>query len=67
MIKPSKIISLVFIILFSFIISLSPAISLNGPCGEYHGHELYKGPKGGCYYINKNGNKTYVDRGYCNC
>jgi hypothetical protein len=23
------------------------------------------GPKGGCYYINKNGNKTYVDRSLC--
>ncbi|SFZ72743.1 hypothetical protein [Chitinimonas taiwanensis] len=23
------------------------------------------GPKGGCYYINKNGNKTYVDRALC--
>jgi hypothetical protein len=23
------------------------------------------GPKGGCYYINKNGKKTYVDRSLC--
>lgn len=23
------------------------------------------GPRGGCYYINGNGNKTYVDRGLC--
>lgn len=23
------------------------------------------GERGGCYYINKHGNKTYVDRGYC--
>jgi len=37
------------------------------PCGEYKGHPLYRGPKGGCYYINGNGNKTYVDRGLCNC
>ncbi len=22
-------------------------------------------PKGGCYYINSNGNKTYVDRSFC--
>lgn len=29
--------------------------------------KYYKdGPKGGCYYINSNGNKTYVDRSYCN-
>ena len=24
-----------------------------------------QGPRGGCYYINSNGNKTYVDRGFC--
>jgi len=36
-------------------------------CGTYNGHTLYKGPKGGCYYINSNGNKTYVDRSYCDC
>ncbi|MBS1572297.1 MAG: hypothetical protein JST62_07895 [Bacteroidetes bacterium] len=26
----------------------------------YKGHPVYKGPKGGKYYINKNGNKTYI-------
>lgn len=26
----------------------------------------YKGPRGGCYYINSNGNKTYVSRSMCN-
>jgi hypothetical protein len=25
-----------------------------------------RGPKGGCYYINSNGNKVYVDRSLCN-
>lgn len=24
-----------------------------------------RGPRGGCYYINSNGNKTYVDRSLC--
>ncbi|MDC7683853.1 hypothetical protein PQU92_11230 [Asticcacaulis sp. BYS171W] len=24
-----------------------------------------RGKRGGCYYINKNGNKTYVDRSLC--
>ena len=33
----------------------------------YNGHELYQGSKGGCYYLNKNGNKTYVERSYCDC
>ncbi len=26
----------------------------------------YRGPRGGCYYINSNGNKSYVDRSLCN-
>ncbi len=26
----------------------------------------YRGPRGGCYYINSNGNKTYVSRNLCN-
>ena len=25
-----------------------------------------RGSRGGCYYINSNGNKTYVDRSFCN-
>ncbi|WP_299444086.1 hypothetical protein [uncultured Aquimarina sp.] len=25
-----------------------------------------RGSRGGCYYINSNGNKTYVDRSICN-
>lgn len=36
-------------------------------CGSYNGNKLYKGPNGGCYYINSNGNKTYVDGSYCDC
>ena len=28
-------------------------------------HVYITGPKGGCYYINKNGKKTYVDRALC--
>lgn len=37
------------------------------PCGSHNGHPLYRGPKGGCYYYNDRGNKTYVDRKECNC
>jgi len=36
-------------------------------CGIYNGKVVYTGPLGGCYYINSNGNKTYVDRSYCSC
>lgn len=28
---------------------------------------LFVGPEGGCYYVNSNGNKSYVDRSDCNC
>lgn len=28
-------------------------------------HTYITGPRGGCYYINRNGNKTYVDRDLC--
>ena len=34
---------------------------------KYKEHTLYRGKRGGCFYINDNGNKTYVDRSYCNC
>ncbi|NGM73810.1 hypothetical protein [Sphingobacterium sp. SGL-16] len=30
------------------------------------GRTYIHGPRGGCYYINKNGGKTYVDRSLCN-
>lgn len=36
-------------------------------CGTHNGKELWTGPRGGCYYKNSNGNKTYVDRSECNC
>jgi hypothetical protein len=38
-----------------------------GGCGTHNGKSLNKGPQGGCYYINSNGNKTYVSRSECNC
>lgn len=32
-----------------------------GGCpSSYNGHTVYTGPRGGCYYINKNNNKTYI-------
>lgn len=36
-------------------------------CGFHNGKQLWTGPRGGCYYKNSNGNKTYVDRSECNC
>ncbi len=33
---------------------------------KYRTYRKYRsGPRGGCYYINSNGKKTYVDRSYC--
>lgn len=29
------------------------------------GRVYIRGPRGGCYYINGNGNKTYVDHSFC--
>lgn len=36
-------------------------------CGTHSGNQLYKGPRGGCYYYNTNDNKTYVDECECDC
>jgi len=34
---------------------------------RYTSYRSYiRGPRGGCYYINSNGNKTYVSRSMCN-
>ena len=33
----------------------------------YMGKELHSNPQGGCYYINFNYNKSYVDSSFCNC
>ena len=30
--------------------------------GTYKGKKVFTGSRGGKYYINKNGNKTYIDR-----
>lgn len=38
---------------------------VDAPVRSYNGHVLQIGPRGGCYYINSNGNKTYVDRSFC--
>jgi hypothetical protein len=38
------------------------------PCGTYNGRNLYKGEKGGCYYLKtKKKVKVYVDKKHCNC
>lgn len=43
----------------------SPAAAT--PCGYHNGYQLHRGPQGGCYYINSNGNKVYVGHEECNC
>lgn len=34
-------------------------------CRTVKGRAYYIGPRGGCFYCNSNGNKTYVDRSVC--
>ena len=59
------------IILSSFVISCEDSSSSSdsssyGATDCYHNDKLlFTGPQGGCYYINSNGNKTYVDRSEC--
>lgn len=36
------------------------------PARKSTSRKYIRGPRGGCYYINGNGNKTYVDRSLCN-
>jgi hypothetical protein len=44
----------------------SPSESSSGGARRSSGgRQLHVGPRGGCYYINGNGNKTYVDRSEC--
>jgi hypothetical protein len=43
-----------------------PALSAPPPTRSGGGSRHYiTGPRGGCYYINRNGNKTYVDHSFC--
>jgi hypothetical protein len=58
-----------YLFLLIAILSLGSCSSsgVDASCGTYNGKTLYKGPNGGCYYNNSNGNKTYVDRSYCKC
>ncbi len=43
------------------------SLNVDTKCREYNGKPLFIGKSGGCYYINSNGNKTYVERDLCNC
>lgn len=42
----------------------APQTAFARGCGP-SGADLQQGPRGGCYYINRNGNKTYVERDCC--
>ncbi len=43
--------------------TISSSVRSSRTSSSYNNY--YLGPRGGCYYINSNGNKTYVDRSYC--
>ncbi len=54
---------LISILLFiSFIVGLAIQFHVENKPDYYNGHELIKGAQGVSYYINSNGNKTYVVR-----
>ncbi|WP_460978672.1 hypothetical protein [Spirosoma knui] len=42
------------------------AVDIECTGSTYNGHQLNRSPKG-CYYININGNRTFVDSTFCNC
>jgi endonuclease G, mitochondrial len=46
---------------------MNSPLAIEAVCRLYNGKPLYIGPKGGCYYINSNNNKTYIDRALCGC
>jgi len=38
------------------------------PCGKYNGKNIYKGEKGGCYYLKgKKKEKIYINKKFCKC
>ncbi|WP_405199368.1 hypothetical protein [Christiangramia sp. LLG6405-1] len=55
------------LISFSILAVSCSAEDSRSECGTHNGKQLNIGPEGGCYYINSNGNKTYVDRSECRC
>ncbi len=42
--------------------NIDPFIGTYNSNGSANGKNLYAGPRGGIYYINNNGNKTYLDK-----
>jgi hypothetical protein len=50
----------------NFVAALMIGLFLMIPASAAMAQRTYiLGPRGGCYYINSNGNKTYVDRSLC--
>jgi len=43
-------------------VSRDPVIGVHSSRGSANGRELHEGPRGGHYYMNANGNKTYVQK-----
>ena len=63
-----KIVLLVLMLSLTLACQKDDAAGADRACGTYKsGQSLWVGPDGGCYYINSNGNKTYVEREACRC
>ncbi len=57
---------------FSYALSLIVLMAVMSfkpiPCGKYQGRNIYKGEKGGCYYLKtKKKIKVYIDKKHCKC
>jgi len=60
-----KIIATSLLIIFTIATTLADKPK---PCGTYEGHNIYKGEKGGCYYLKtKKKVKVYIDKKHCKC
>ncbi|MES2616467.1 MAG: hypothetical protein V4613_01230 [Bacteroidota bacterium] len=59
------------VLLLTTVFSLTAFTSPNSkpiPCGKFQGHNIYKGEKGGCFYLKtKKKIKVYIDKKHCKC
>ncbi len=51
---------LTLLLIISFIVGLLIQLHVENKPGYYKGHKLIENAQGGSYYINSNGNKTFV-------
>jgi hypothetical protein len=65
-----KLISISILVFCGLLVSFTNDKGKDVKCNTWEKHQLYKGEKGGCYYIkikDKKRVKVYVDKDKCNC